>query len=210
MNQEHIFSSLFGSSCLIYACLHCFVILLLQYECSVECQNLAPYIAGLSEETCDVFGGTWCPNPTDCTILQDCIADLMTTFRDQPRLQAFTMYLGAAPNITDPADYDQCGSTREFFGFDAGFINDDQICDDIEQLRFSRDFQFLEDFFGVGSGSSGGSEGPPEDIPPPAAEVPPLSLTMPERGTYCRQSNPFFKNDRYSLHSSCLLVRCDV
>ena len=85
------------------------------------------------------------------------------------------MYLETAPVIDDPTDYDQCGSTREFFGFDAGFINDQQICDDVEQLRFSRDFSFLETFTGQGTDVT--LEEPnlesPEDIDPPVDGEPP-------------------------------------
>mmetsp|Transcript_84099 Transcript_84099/g.126082 ORF Transcript_84099/g.126082 Transcript_84099/m.126082 type:complete len:1454 (+) Transcript_84099:272-4633(+) len=158
------------------------------YECSMTCQNLAPYFSGMSEESCDVYGGTWCPQPTDCSILQTCIANFLMTAQSESRLQAFAMYLSAAPRITDPTNSDQCGETREYFGFDPDFINDVQICDDIEQLRFSRDFTFLEEFLGEGEGSMtppGDSPGLPEPPGVPVdgepEDVPPLELTPPDR-----------------------------
>ena len=30
---------------------------------------------GLDTITCDAYGGTWCPNPQDCSVLVDCIDD---------------------------------------------------------------------------------------------------------------------------------------
>ena len=48
-----------------------------------------------------------------------------------------------------------CRSAREYFGFEEDFIDDEQICDDVDQLRFSRDFDFINEFYG---GSGGGDD----------------------------------------------------
>ena len=118
----------------------------------------------MSEEACSVWGGTFCPNPTDCSVLQACIGDLSVEARTTS--PAYATYLEAAPNITDSTDYEQCAATRMFFGFDPDFINDIQICDDIEQLRFSRDFMFLATFTGQGTDLE------PEPLVEPILETP--------------------------------------
>lgn len=153
------------------------------------CQNKAPWFAGISEEACDVYGGTWCPSPTDCSVLQTCIADLSEDAKTKNA--AYAMYLESAPAIENSADYEQCGAAREYFGFDPDFINDIQICDDIEQLRFSRDFTFLEAFFGQGTeltpeaptlDAPEAPEQPEDNEPDP---IPPFTLTDITRGESC-------------------------
>ena len=57
------------------------------------------------------------------------------------------VYLEGAPAIKNVTDPNQCIKAREHFGYDAGFINDKQICEDIHQFRFAKDFNFLEEFF---------------------------------------------------------------
>ena len=75
----------------------------------------------------------------------------MLTEAGAEKRRAFEKYLESAPNITDPTDRHQCGSTRGYFGFEENFINDAQICEDIEQLKYSRDFDFLDEFLAQGS-----------------------------------------------------------
>ena len=89
---------------------------------------------------------------------------------------AFEQYLLGAPNITDPTENDQCGKVRSYFGFDEFFVNDAQIMEDVEQLKFSRDFDFLDEFFKQGSSSNSnpGSDGG-------NGLAPPLVLTSPDR-----------------------------
>ena len=86
---------------------------------------------------------------------------------------SFFEYLDSAPKLEDPTDSKQCGKTREYFGFEETFVNDLQICEDIEQLKFERDFTFLDDFFNQGAALSDG-----DDAAPPA--VPALELTEPD------------------------------
>jgi hypothetical protein len=114
-----------------------------------ECKIPGPYLAGLNTKACNAYGGTWCPSPQDCRDLQDCIAEEIQ-IAEEFNHTAFAMYLKAAPSITRPEDSSQCGAAKQYFGFDAFFLNDDQICEDILQLRNSRDFDFLDAFFKQG------------------------------------------------------------
>jgi hypothetical protein len=131
---------------------------LLQYDCSspVKCENDGPYFSGMSVASCDAHGGTWCPGKTDCEDLKDCI-DLYSQEAVDENQMAFASYLKSAPNITTYTSMDECGRAREYFGFNSFFSNDKQICEDIAQLRFTRDFAFLDSFFGQGDSGSDGS-----------------------------------------------------
>ena len=62
----------------------------------------------------------------------------------------------SAPEINNPYDYNQCGKTKEYFGFKASFVNEKEICNEIKQLKYTRDFDFLAEFFAQGSGGGGG------------------------------------------------------
>jgi hypothetical protein len=147
----------------------------------------------MSVEACEVHGGTFCPI-TDCTDLKDCVQNYYNNARSENR-SAFATYLQGMPggeyltpancdNATDPAKYcdekwvdpDQCGAAREYFGFDASFVNDQSICTDINQFQNTRDFDFLEEFFKQGSASVVETD---EGVPP---LVPPLILTLPAAG----------------------------
>jgi hypothetical protein len=86
---------------------------------------------------------------------------------------AFANYLASSPTIGDAMNRNQCGKSREYFGFDELFINDEQICEDIEQLKYIKDFDFLNDFFKQGS-----------DIVREPDNVPELELVAPDRGTF--------------------------
>ena len=118
---------------------------------------MGPFFAGMTTEACDAQGGTWCPYMTDCSRLQDCLAeDIASSISDYP---AYTNYLQAAPQINDHTDQGQCGRTREYFGYDEYYLNDDAICDEIYELRFSKDFDFLNEFFGGKPSGAGRSAG---------------------------------------------------
>eukprot|EP00977_Amphora_coffeiformis_P013338 scaffold3471_cov175-Amphora_coffeaeformis.AAC.12 len=153
-----------------------------EYQCEVDdglgslipnpCERISPYFGKISEESCKVYGGTYCPL-TDCTRLQECVAELIDIARNENRT-AFANYLLNAPNITDPENSFQCGWAREYFGFPANFINDNQICEDIKQFRNSRDFEFLEEFFNQGSSSDEpGDDDDNFNVVPPLVLVPP-------------------------------------
>jgi hypothetical protein len=153
----------------------------------------------MSDEACETQAGTFCPN-TDCTDLKQCVEDYHRDALEENKI-AFANYLEGMPggeyltpakcdNATDPAEscgepkvwdpenLDQCGQAREYFGFDANFVNDKQICRDINQLRNTRDFEFLEEFFNQGSDLD------PEIIIDDPPLVPLLILTPPVSGKY--------------------------
>jgi hypothetical protein len=85
--------------------------------------------------------------------LQECV----DRYRDDDN-SAFAQYANASPNITNPIDPIECGRAREYFGFEENFINDQQICDDIEQLASTRDFDILNEFFNQGGGQGSGGQ----------------------------------------------------
>lgn len=135
-----------------------------QYKCGNEfdCQNPGPYLAGIDEAACSSQGGTFCALPPDCTILRDCVQDYITEAGES---SVFGTYLKAAPEIKNPNDLRDCGRAREYFGFEESFINDKQICEDVKQLQYTKDFEFLNDFFGNGPVSTltpGGLLSPPD------------------------------------------------
>ena len=69
----------------------------------------------------------------------------------------------------DSSDPTQCGNARKYFGFNENYIYDSGICMDIDQLKSTPDFRFLDTFFNQGWGDgSGGSE-----------ETPFAQVTMP-------------------------------
>jgi hypothetical protein len=97
----------------------------------------------------------------------------------------FVIYLEGSPNITDTTNHVECGNARKYFGFDENFINDKQICEDIEQLKYSRDFDFLQAFFGQGADEPPGDDPPdltPAPTPPERREVRTLDLKEPNFG----------------------------
>jgi hypothetical protein len=112
--------------------------------------NKGPYLAGINAGACAAQGGTWCPAPTNCADLQVCVQEHFEVANVTEGQEAFAWYLAKAPEIEDPTDFRQCGEARQYFGFDEYFIHDVQICADLGQLRFSKDFDFLNEFFGQG------------------------------------------------------------
>jgi hypothetical protein len=133
----------------------------------MDCITEGPFFSGMSEETCHVYGGTFCP-VSDCTDLMNCVDG----FRLHEN-KAFALYVNASPIISNPTDPFECGRAREYFGFQDNFINDQQICDDIGQLALTRDFTILNEFFDQdGDGSGGGGVSP---ISGPKLESPQLS-----------------------------------
>ncbi|CAB9517957.1 expressed unknown protein [Seminavis robusta] len=147
------------------------------YSCSAKCKNPGPYLAGINAEACDANGGTWCPAPkANCARLKKCIQKYIQDAEDEGK-PAFKTYLESAPKIEDSTEQEQCGKARRYFGFDALFVNDNQICEDIEQLKFTRNFDDLNEFFGSGSSAS------KQDLPEEDSNgnVPKLILKGPDR-----------------------------
>ena len=82
---------------------------------------------------------------------------------------AFAVYLGDAPEIKDATNPNQCSGARQYFGVHPLMVNDRQVCDDMEQLRFTRDFSFLDEFYGMGENS-------PDDVDLSKLVTPELAL----------------------------------
>ena len=160
-----------------------------QFDCaSVDsCQNIGPYFGGLDEASCKAQGGKFCRFEDECTELHECI-DEYTFEAQEEELHAFENYLNGAQNMTE------CGKIRSYFGFDEFFIHDESICENIEQLKYSKDFTFLNEFFGQGSDSGAQAEQmeevePPEALDETAATVEPFLLEEVNRGKFFLGSN---------------------
>jgi hypothetical protein len=128
-----------------------------QYTCGsiLTCHTLAPYFAGFNVDACDIYGGTWCPNPQDCSSLKTCVATAIDEAEDDfTETVAYRNYLEAAPPIFDSTDIEACGDARAYFGFDPASQNDVKICNDVKQLRFNRNFAILNNFAKGGNGDS--------------------------------------------------------
>ena len=80
------------------------------------------------------MGGTWCPSNPDCTYLKDCISNEINFASSNEGLTPYKIYLESSPEIVDPYDYNQCGKTKEYFGFKSSFVNEKEICNEIKLL----------------------------------------------------------------------------
>jgi hypothetical protein len=143
----------------------------------MDCKKRGSFFSGMGEAACRVQGGTFCP-VADCSDLKVCVARL----RDHNN-RAFAQYVNASPNIGYPKDPFQCGRAREYFGFQENFINDEQICEDIEQLTLTRDFAILDTFFNQGDSGGGGVADAPvvpglDLVPPKLSTLWPVSLHL--------------------------------
>ena len=81
----------------------------LQYNCdtATTCKRMGPYFAGMSTEACNAHGGTWCPQPMDCTTLSNCIKEGIDRHGDEH--PAYQRFLQTAPKLANPLDSTQCG-----------------------------------------------------------------------------------------------------
>jgi len=125
------------------------------YDCSATCKRVGPFLSGLSEPACRAHGGTFCQEAADCSVLQACVTNFVNSGSSPA---AFKEYVSGSPTIDDPTNFEQCGRARNYFGFDQTFVYDEGICEDIEQLQYTKDFAFIEEFFdneGGGCGAAG-------------------------------------------------------
>ena len=113
------------------------------FDCQDECQKYAPSFAGISTESCDTFGGTFCTYAQDCSPLQECVEELIQEAEKQTN-PTYLIYLKDAPVIEDATDNEQCGDTREYFGYERTFPIDKKICDEVKEYRNTRDFTFMD------------------------------------------------------------------
>ncbi|CAB9504115.1 expressed unknown protein [Seminavis robusta] len=120
-----------------------------EFDCSMTCQERAPFFSGLSEESCSAVGGTWCPTTADCSVLKDCVDQEIERAEDNTMI-AYKVYL--EPGVVEnPNDFESCGRSREYFGYDPLYKNDDDVCENIKQLHNTKDFGFLDEFYAQGS-----------------------------------------------------------
>lgn len=130
-----------------------------EFDCTMTCKQKAPFFNGLSEESCSAVGGSWCPTPADCSILKSCVNDEIASAGKAKKL-AYKAYLEPG-KVTNHLDFESCGKSREYFGFDPLYKNDEDICDNIKQLHTTKDFSFLDEVYNQGAplppiGSFGG------------------------------------------------------
>lgn len=74
------------------------------------------------------------------TDLKDCV-EAEISYAQTNNLPTYQQYLNSSPSISNPHDDQVCGRARQYFGFQSNFIDDNAICEDVQQLRFSDDFQ---------------------------------------------------------------------
>jgi hypothetical protein len=60
--------------------------------------------------------------------------------------EAFALYLSSAPKLEDSDSIYECGRQREYFGFDEDHPDDQDICDELDRLKKTPDFEDFEGF----------------------------------------------------------------
>ena len=94
-------------------------------------------------------------------MLVDCINDYISEEESKsPASQniGYLQYLNDAPKLTNPEDVTnakQCGNLKEYLGYDRDLLDNEYICENVYQLRYTDDFDFLNEFFDQGSGGNG-------------------------------------------------------
>lgn len=83
-----------------------------------DCNRLAPLTAGFNEFACDIFHGTWCPIPRNCTKLVECILTTKEEMEGDGNRRAFFEYLDEAPEVEFSDDPVTCGELRTYFDYD--------------------------------------------------------------------------------------------
>ena len=146
----------------IFLTLILFFRLLRQYQCHEECHNLAPVFAGFSAGACRIYSGTYCDNPRSCDKLVNATVTMLHEVNQtQGNSSALYKYLNSAPAVNDYNSNVECGTLREYFGFPANHIVDDDIIMDIQLLPESDRFKYLQRYatFMAGGGGGGSTDG---------------------------------------------------
>ena len=81
---------------------------------STDCKMLGPVTSGFNEAACDIFHGTWCPTPRDCSALVNCINEITENVRYFTDKRAFLEYLSDAPKVKDSEVRYDLGSMNLF------------------------------------------------------------------------------------------------
>lgn len=123
-----------------------------------DCNVLGPITSGFNEAACDIFHGTWCPSPRNCTHLVNCLKNAAEEVQRSRDRQAFFEYLDEAPKVKDPDDAEECGDLREYFEYDRDYPDDERICEEVKDLQCFIDFSNL-DGFATGTAGPGSEAG---------------------------------------------------
>ena len=102
-----------------------------------DCERLGPLTSGFNEAACDIFHGTWCPNPRSCSGLKTCMMNIKEEVERGRDRKAFFEYLDGAPSVKDSDDPTKCGDLREYFDYDRDYPDDERICDEVLNLQVS-------------------------------------------------------------------------
>ncbi|KAL3786294.1 hypothetical protein ACHAW5_001907 [Stephanodiscus triporus] len=139
---------------------------------STDCNMLGPVTSGFNEAACDIFQGTWCPTPRDCSALVECIADATAKVEFRSDRKAFLVYLDGAPKVKpdERKDPTKCAKLREYFDYDPEYPDDGRICAEVRNLQCFTDFENLD---GFSTGSSGGGQ---NGAKPDPARFPQISV----------------------------------
>lgn len=190
------------------------------YTCEETCTFYAPALAGLSSSACDIYGGTWCQGPTDCSELRSCVQEYLDDADDKASdgyNPSFADYLRGAPTVMDASDPFECGQVRGYFGFDPTLPIDGKICHDILEYRNARNFDFVNDVFeeipegngksglpGLGSESSGSGVDDDDDVVKYVIDTAALvdfEAADAPSGTCDSQAMAAFKSSTFSLNT---------
>ena len=102
-----------------------------------DCNKPGNAISGFNEAACDVYYGSWCPSPRDCSALVACVEAEIIEVREPRTRRAFLEYLEEAPKIevADVGDPVKCGELREYFDYDKEYVDDLRICREVKDLQ---------------------------------------------------------------------------
>ena len=138
-----------------------------KYSCNLEygdekgkakpresCKRIGPWWSSFNEDACDVYSGTWCPNPRSCHILQNCVNAEKENVEKKQLQRAFFEYLQDAPEVEDTDNNQQCGELRQYLQYDKDFPDDRRICDELKHIQCRNDFIDLDERTGGASGAS--------------------------------------------------------
>lgn len=77
----------------------------------------------------DVYYGSWCASPRNCSALVSCVEAEIIKVRESRTRRAFLEYLEEAPKIevVDVGDPEKCGELREYFDYAKDYVDDLRI-----------------------------------------------------------------------------------
>lgn len=166
------------------------------YVCGDECMYKAPLFASFSEGACRIYSGTFCSYPRDCTDLLTCVDGLKGEVNPEngnadANLALFD-FLNTAPEVLSASSSYECGQLREYFGFDSDYPIDEDICADIDLLKDSDEYGFINRY----------NSGTQEDKPNPDAV-----LFTPEIPSFTSNEGFKWREANFALSQVTLTLR---